>query len=334
MNIQKHEDGTCTVTVGDHSVSGVIFITIFGSHLYGLSGPDSDQDYKAVFVKDFPDLLLGEGSDTVVLSGNGSERNGKDDIDIEFIELRKFLNDALKGQTYAVEMLHVVDPLFTSPSFQEIQDNKHRILTRKMAPFMGYCVAQAKKYGLKGERLTDTEDVLAYFKTFPPYTKIQDILDGVPFGPHVFMVEKPLKNQDVMATLLEVNGKQFNVAVPLRDVVPVIQNLVDSYGERARKARDGVDWKAVSHAYRCIMELEEVMTTGNIVFPLRYSEVLKDVKFGRVPYEQVQDELPQLIERVAGLESNLPEEPDNAFWRQWMIDYYTARYFTTLTLDT
>jgi len=324
MNFEIQDNNLYTVTVGDRCVSNVIMLSVFGSHLHGTEGPDSDFDYKAIYMETMASIVLGTANETHVLSSGGETKNSKDDVDVEFIELRKFLKDAIKGQTYAVELLHAPQEMLLckAGTFEYLQDNRKNLLTKHMQPFIGYCVAQAKKYGLKGERLKDTEETLAYLMGFPPHTKVKDVLDAVPFGPHVFTVEKQLKNQDVVAKLLEVNGKQFNVEVPLKDVVPVIQNLVDSYGERAQRARDGVDWKAVSHAYRCIFELEELMVTGDLKFPLASAERLKDVKYGRVPYTQVQDELPLLIERVQGIDSSFPESVDTDFWDQWILKAY------------
>lgn len=322
IHILHQEDGRYTVTVGDKCVSNVIMVSVFGSHLHGTDGPDSDFDYKAIYMESLASILLGRAHETHVLSSGGETKNSKEDVDVEFIELRKFLKDAMKGQTYAVELLHSEMLLCSTGIFQYLKDNRKNLFTKHMQPFIGYCVAQAKKYGLKGEKLKDTEEILAYMRSFPPHVKLKEVLEDVPFGPHVFVVEKQLKNQDVAAKLLEVNGKQFNIEVPLKDVVPVIQNLVDSYGERAQRAREGVDWKAVSHAYRCIFELEELMVTGDLKFPLSSAARLKEVKCGHVSYGDVQDELPILIERVQGLDSVFPDNVDTDFWDQWTLKTY------------
>lgn len=326
---EKQHNGLYRVVVdtgkGDPKVvENVLFLTLFGSHLHGTTTPTSDIDLKAVYQESLDHIILGRVQDTLNISTGGKGRNTSDDLDIEFIELRKFMSDAMRGQTYAIEMLHANDDsvVFSSDRYDFIRGNKDRLLTSNVKPFIGYCVAQAKKYGLKGSRLKATEDALNYIKGYGPKDRVEDFIYDIPKNKYVFIEEKDIQGQEKLVELLEVNGKQFDLRVKVQDVLPVIQKLVDKYGKRAHKAKEGVDWKAVSHAYRCIYELEELLTTGSIEFPLKERDFLRSVKLGEVPYDQIQEELPELIEQVEDIETDLASEPDRDFWETMMLDSY------------
>jgi len=305
-------------------LKNVMFLSKFGSHLHGTTTPTSDLDLKAVFMADLSDIVLGRDRETVTASSGGDGRNEADDLDIEFIELRKLLSDAMKGQTYAVELLHADQgsEIFSTDLYEDLRANKDKLLTSNVKPFIGYCVSQAKKYGMKGSRLKATEEALDFLKESNRNHRVEDVVDEIPKNDIVFVVDKDLAAQDEPVQLLEINGKQFDMRVKLKDVTPVLENLIGKYGNRAHRAKDGVDWKAVGHAYRVIYELEELLTTGAIQFPLKDREFLREVKLGNVEYERVQEELPELIERVDGLDTDLPKKPNRQFWDDWALSAY------------
>jgi len=330
LNKQKQDNGLFSVTVRheghqDIEVPNVLFVSKFGSHLHGTTTPTSDVDLKGVFMASLSDIVLGVDSKTFNLTtGADDSRNGADDFDVEFIELRKFLRDAMRGQTYAVELLHVngENMVFSTGLWDDVLTNKGELLTSNVKPFIGYCVAQAKKYGMKGTRLRHTEEALDYLRSLPDKITVEEALEGMSFNEHVYLEEKMLKGQEEPRTLLEVNSKQFDMALPLKDVVPVLENLASKYGARARRATDGIDWKSVSHVYRCIYEIKELLTTGQIQFPLAERDFLRAVKLGEIEYDTIQDELPLLIEEIDGLESELPSNPNRKFWDEWMLTTY------------
>ena len=65
----------------------------FGSHLYGTATPQSDLDYKAVYLPDCRDILLQRVRSTLVLSPDkaAGQRNSPGDIDREIFSLQRYL---------------------------------------------------------------------------------------------------------------------------------------------------------------------------------------------------------------------------------------------------
>ena len=60
----------------------LVFLTVFGSHLYGTNTLTSDTDYKGIFIPHKQDLLKNIASHHISYStGKSDSKNTKDDID-------------------------------------------------------------------------------------------------------------------------------------------------------------------------------------------------------------------------------------------------------------
>ena len=126
----------------------------FGSHLYGTDTPQSDLDYKSVFVPDARDILLQrvKGSTSTKRPKAEGEKNFAGEIDEENYSLQRYLGLAAEGQTVALDVLFapaqsMVEP--PAPEWHEITRNRAKLITRKSTAFVGYCRQQANKYGIK-----------------------------------------------------------------------------------------------------------------------------------------------------------------------------------------
>lgn len=126
----------------------------FGSHVYGTNVPESDYDYKTIFIPNAKDILL-QKADKV--SNNQDEKT-----DHEFIPLKKFIYDAISGQTYALDMLFTPKEHIkrSSPEWEFIIENRSQLLSKNVKPMVGYARAQALKYSLKDERLKALNNVI------------------------------------------------------------------------------------------------------------------------------------------------------------------------------
>ena len=302
----------------------IMFKCQFGSHLYGTNTPESDVDIKGVYVESIENILLKKDKSTIVHStGNDESRNSRDDIDIEFKELRFFLKEAMQGQTYAIDMLfcNEKNELFKDWRWEYIVKNREKLLSKNILPFIGYCRHQAAKYGLKGSRLGELERVITALSNFNIHDKISEI--QIKESEFVKFVEK--NNEK----FLEVLGKKYQVSKTVKAVLESLQIMWDKYGDRAKLAKEnnGVDWKAVSHAYRCMYQVKSLLVTGEIVFPLKEANYIKEIKAGCVAWDNVNIELPllmQSVEKCVDL-SPLPGKPDKEFWDRFVLDVYNVR---------
>ena len=77
----------------------------FGSHLYGTSTPESDVDFKEIFVPHPRDILMCQSlNHTNFNTNNSATKNTKDDVDHELFSLKYFLKLAADGETVALDM--------------------------------------------------------------------------------------------------------------------------------------------------------------------------------------------------------------------------------------
>jgi len=297
---------------------------IFGSHLYGTATPDSDMDYKGIFMPSKRGIILGNipksYSET---TGNDRSKNSAEDVDTEIYSLHYFIKLACEGQTVALDMLHAPDDMLvqTSDLWGHIKQHRERFYTSNLSAFVGYARRQASKYGVKGSRLNAAKEVIDFLKMMPPENTLGERWNCLPNGEHIHMDQK----DDKGFRLYQVCGKKFQETARVGYVLPIMEKFYDSYGARAKQAEEnkGIDFKAISHAIRAALQVEQLLTEKTITFPLRDAEFLKSVKQGKVDYSTVAAPyLETLMDRVEVLskESDLPQKVDRKFWDDFIVN--------------
>lgn len=308
----------------------------FGSHVYGTDTPNSDLDFKGVFLSNYKDIILKKDKETVQENTNSSqEKNTKDDVDYTKVELRKFIKDALAGQTYALDMLFTPTNMYIGkpdPTWIELHRNRYKFLSRNIEPFIGYCMKQASKYGIKGSRLASLYNVIAVLEQFNRKDRLSEAVEQISKieDKFVFFYDQTLVSKEGVERTqkyISILEKKYSDTTFIGEILDSCCKIRDKYGARAEEAmrNEGVDWKAISHAYRCCYELEELATTGEITFPLiNHKAYLKKIKAGQISFDIVQEELPKLMERAVGKieTSPLPLEPDRQFWEDFILETY------------
>jgi len=315
----------------------VIFKTKFGSHLYGTNTPNSDLDYKGIFMESLDNIVLNRASKTMfenVENKNESGRNTNEAVDCEWIELRKFIDDCIGGQTYALDMLFSgsnkeLGIEIANDIWFDIVRNRDKLLSKDVKPYIGYCRQQATKYGLKGSRLGELIRLLEWLKTLPPQSQLIEHIDLFVQSEFVWREQKeilvggkPLK-QDFLVVL----EKRFPINLIVKRMIESLDSIFAKYGSRAKEAEqnNGIDWKAISHAFRCMFQLKELAQTGQIVFPLKDAEFLKEVKMGKIDWKICNEQLYELMEETikdVEFSNMLPDKVDREFWDKWIINKY------------
>jgi hypothetical protein len=299
-----------------------------GSHLYGTATPESDLDFKGVYLPEARDILLQRVKPTVTSNRVKApgQKNEAGDVDSEVYSLQRYLDLLAEGQTVALDMLFAPDAVMTmspTPLWREIQTNGHRLVSRRATSFVQYCRQQANKYGIKGSRVAAARKALALLETAQERlgntAKLEliaaQLADLATTTEHVALVDLPFSG-DRPLRHLEVCDRKISFSASLKTAREIAQRLVNEYGQRALQAElnEGVDWKALSHAVRVGREALELFQSGRITFPLPYAEHIRRIKRGTIPYKTVATEIEQLLEEVetAASTSSLPEGPDRS----------------------
>ena len=313
----------------------------FGSHLYGLNTPESDTDYKGIYIPKFKDIILNKAPKTSInmSTGDDNTKNSKEDTDTEMFTLVGFIKQCEQGQTAAVDMLFAPKEMIveSSPEWDFIIENRDKLLTGKASSFIGYCYQQANKYGIKGSRIKAMKEVIILLSSIygnrkpeNPNLRLKDI-DLNNFenrSEHIKMIQHA-SSTGLLAPYLEVCGRKFGMMDKVSHVIEVISNIERNYGDRARLAEknEGVDWKALSHALRVCYEAQELLTTGKVTFPFTGSQqrILLKIKKGEASYLSVAKLIEENMELVKACEkaSTLPEKIDKKFWEEFVYKTYS-----------
>ena len=207
----------------------ILLETVFGSHLYGTDTEKSDHDYKGVCILPLSDFILKRDKETIEYKRNkkDGERNTAQDVDRTYIELRRFLYDAMKGQTYAIDMLFAPKEhwITQSPVWDFIVANRSKLLSKNVEPYIGYCRQQAGKYGLKGSRLGDLLEVLNFFESKNKKHRIAEYINELPELEHVYIEKKDHVHKDgtvIEETFINVLGKMFSVTTHIETLLDIV----------------------------------------------------------------------------------------------------------------
>ena len=298
----------------------------FGSHLYGTSTPESDTDYKGVYLPSARNILLQQVEPVLKVVSRvkaDGERNLPDDVDDESYSLQRYLQLLAEGQTVALDMLFNPAPEETSPLWELIQANKDRLITKKSAAFVGYCRTQTNKYSIKGSRVAAVKAAAEYWSReldqHGAQAKVGEHVGHAPIGEYTEIVEKettPGSTEFYFVCCNRLVGFKNTV----KEAAAIYTRIYEAYGTRAREAEssEGVDWKALSHAVRVGHEALELLQTGRITFPLPNAMDILHIKQGKVAYPVVAQMIENLLVQVETAEkvSTLRDEPD---W-EWIND--------------
>lgn len=115
----------------------IVFRVIIGSQAYGTSTPESDIDYKGVYIQNQDDILSFGYIPIVEIS--------KDEC---YYEIRRFLELLEEANPTCLEMLYSPDDCIVKklPVFDLVLENKEKFLTIKcLQSFSGYATDQIKK---------------------------------------------------------------------------------------------------------------------------------------------------------------------------------------------
>lgn len=300
----------------------------YGSHLYGTSTPSSDLDIKGLYIPVVKDILLQRVQPIISFKRPKvhGEKNTPEDVDYELYSPERFLSLLAEGQTMALDMLFAPASAMLMkphPLWNEIKAIAPKLLTKQAGSFVRYCKQQANKYGIKGSRVAAARIALEYLidveNTHGSTAKLAVVADGLKTlaADHEFLtIGEDTETNGNAVFYVEICGKKALFNASIKSARSIAQRLMDEYGERARAAErnEGIDWKALSHAVRVGREAIEFLTTGHITFPRPEAAHLVDIKLGKLPFQQVSEEIEQLLVEVeaATALSKLPDSYDPA----------------------
>jgi uncharacterized protein len=277
-----------------------------GSQLYGTATPTSDTDYSGVFIADedyYYGLLRVDEADNSTTSKDELGKNTSEAIDDKLYELRNFARLAMQNNPNIIEHLFVNDENIVSINdFGRTLLNNAHLFPYKGAfdRFVGYAVSQRHKMVIKAAHFTELSEAFNYFKDEPKDKYIVEYRDkNLRF---LIEDEKHFRIGDLM----------FQKHLMIKKVFEFISQRMSRITNRYELVlKHGYDTKFGSHLIRLLLEGEELLTTGKLVFPLAYAELLLEIKKGKFEVEQLLEMATQIEDRMrdAREKSKLPSKP-------------------------
>jgi hypothetical protein len=298
--------------------AALLFLTFFGSTLYGTETPGtSDIDARGIFLPSARSLALNKAANSLHFSTSDPERrNLAGDADIDLWSVQHWLLKLLPaGDTGALDVLfapsHAACTLYRHPALDAVFANPLRLLdTGTGRAYAEYSIGQAKKYGIKGSRVGALKMVRAWLQAHcpkpQPNDRLGDFLDALAATCADGRFCSIATVLDERA--LQLCGKLHMGTIRMAELARRVEADMRRYGARAEEAErnEGLDFKALSHALRALDQMEELLQTGSIVFPLRTREELIAVKEGRYPWREVEPRILERLEAVDALRMHAP----------------------------
>lgn len=285
---------------------GLIFYSLSGSHAYGLSRPESDLDFRGVFI----------GSKEDVYGLNRREQFDKFTFDdIQIYELRKFFKLASECNPNILELLYIERPIWTNEFWENIRRERKVFLSKKAAfKFLGYANAQLKR--IKGHKKWITNPM----PIEPPDAKDfkRKIYQEVGIGsidagfssnrPFIYIYDNDAYKAEHR------RWKQYWHWKKNRNEARA--KLEEKYG---------YDTKHAMHLIRLLHCMKEILTEGTLtVNRLRAGDAgfLLGIRNGKMKYEKLIEYAEGMMLEAEEIDSPLPKRPDINYINKLMLDTY------------
>ena len=241
----------------NHPKRKLIFLVQAGSHFFNLNGPNSDRDYKGIYMPAPEEYYQGESRRKMIEyrtnSGSSGDKNTSEDVDFTLFSITKFLELLKSGDFNMMELLHAPQDkiLIDSPIIQELRSIRQQLLVNDISAFLGFIKKEYKRYGVNAKHYGQQKEFVDFLKQFVtpenPHVKMKDIWKEIEeFAkdkPHVIFTESRTgKNEYVKSIKIAQRLHQNTVRVCY--VVDAIEGVLGRYGHRQKScAEAGVEYK-------------------------------------------------------------------------------------------
>jgi Transcription-associated recombination protein len=317
-----------------------LFKCYHGSKMYGTSNENSDTDIKGIFLPSMEDCILNKIPKQIKQSTVEFENNsyGKDDVEEQYYSLQYFLHLASESQTVALDILFSPEysHIMVTPEMRFLIQNRSKFVTKNLTALMGYSKGQAVRYSSKGSdlkaftelynRLVNVESIFNTVDKMKIYNVENTLTDYARRYPEIYKWSSYKNQHGTEITKFSVYQSEFTSNSDLKFLIGSLKSKISRYGNRSKLAMDadGADFKAISHALRCVYIVQDLMTKGEFEYPLAQTDLIRKVKYSEIRFENAMDMVEDEYQKAKDLiaKSDLPEKIDMKFFEDWLISLY------------
>lgn len=310
------KEKTVSNNLREQAEKNKILEIVHGSHLYGTSTPESDEDFVGVFLPP-ADYVFGLKSvEEVDLGFKDKGDDGKNTaaaVDRKLYEFRKFLRLCLDNNPNILEVLFVNDEniIHVDDRFgKALLEMKEIMPSKRCIPkFIGYANAQKHKMVIKQDHFNElmsgyrileiTEDKLTMGQLYDRMDKSSDY--------------KNLFLKKGGGLHIHVGDICFEPGVYVKKARRRMKERLDKVTNRVNLfTKYGFDTKFASHLIRLLYEGIELLETGKLEFPLKKAPMLRAIRDGEMKMHEVlqlADDIQSDIENLK-VKSDLRDKPE------------------------
>ena len=331
----------------------LLYLTQYGSHLYGTNTENSDLDFRGVYIPTIDDLILHKDKDEIneelqikITPGKHVDEDGDviwnpgfieyKKVDVKIFSLQKFIQLCSKADTNALDLLFsytnkdVESYLYTKNGqyinpLAAMLTYKHKLInTDRLESPITYAFKQATKYGMKGKRRLLMLQILEKAKLLSDIHTVQDIVPLIQnmFDDKYLRIDE-LDNKGKTEKYLFVCGIQHQFNLSIEKFKQRLQDKIDKEytSQRTINASDGNDWKALSHAIRILFEIKQLLETQTIRFPV--DSIIKQIKLGQICREEIDNLFNNTFENIMEQikQNSLNWKYNEEFWDNFILEY-------------
>jgi len=265
-----------------------------GSHLFGTSTSESDEDYLGIFMPP-EETVFGfqrcEEVDLGVKVKDDTGRNTKDAVDFKAHDYRKFIRLVVENNP---NLLHALFVNEENILFEDKDGFAHRLLSiRDKIPYKGafyrfirYADSQLHKMRIKPINYKALEEGLAILDKFHDHKVMADLVQT--------MEESPFRD-DGRGKCIRLGDLSIERGTFVKKARKMVRHRLNNATNRATLfTRYGYDLKFASNLIHLLMSGRELMETGTITFPLSYAQDILEVKQGKYTIDEVLEWAEQL----------------------------------------
>ena len=278
----------------------LLYLTLFGSKLYGTATETSDTDLRGIFLPSKQSCLLGNAPKHFTYTDE------QDDVSVWSIQV--FMNMLSRGDTNAVDVLFSQTNreavIYSDPNLHLFRQYKSLLDLNKCHGFIGYALEQSKRFGIKTERYSVVKNIYDYLCHLQQH-QLYDPMDRL--GNYVERIVEEADNISMCHRVLGGNNSVFikigqtlhELGITMDEFCERITTEMNKFGKRTQKAteNDGIDFKALSHSVRAIFEMDQLVEDGQITFPLKEKELIRNIKCGILSFSEVEKIIQEGLER-------------------------------------
>lgn len=340
----------------------VLAFFVAGSHFFDLNGPNSDKDYRAVYMPSAQQLKnekrlaqlfiehkrLNKHKNSQVnyqawepqvnLSTNKDQKrkNTKDDIDCTFYSLDEFLRLLCKWDFNMLELLYAPasKTLIMTEEFKELVDRRDLFFPLDLYSYLGFVNSELELKGLGASSFGKYDQFVNFLKTLPYTDRIYNHWDKL------VAWNKESKVGVVTETLIRKQGKTipaFRIASrtymstdQVKTVLGICEAKLANFGHRQKShAEVGLETKGLSHALRLLYEAKDLIEHKELRLPMPEERLqqIRDIKNGKMGQDETLDLIDTNLEEVRAYDEAKRQEDYMLKEKKKKINDWGEQYF-------